>query len=508
MRSTVATTALKICLCSDTAGATPVDEFILPALGVINVWYPITVNKGSALGASIKSVALYAIVDPGSPVITIDNVIACKATASADSLSLKSLISKNSAAMGGTHSWHGIQSINGTTVMLDNGPATNAELGEGYSGTTEHIATYKRETLAITTAETPMETGVEGSPFEYQGGFNTATNLVDGETFLDGVNGNFNGLTLTSRDWHNISGLSFVRCATGVYISTVYNCALQFGSLINNASYGVHTASSVSAVTITARDVCNNSDSGFYLGSSSFVTGIFTSVNNNLGQGCYYTTASLNRLTCTTIKNNSLYGLYSSAGRDLRASISTANNTSGGVYSDSGNMYLNKSTLAETPEVTLIATAYHSVQIFSTLHDNTAQNNKIWADGYTVTSQSAVRQTVSGVAWKLSPTSARRNSFYPVVLSIAKIAVDSGSAITVNAFFLRDSVDITGKLVCRGGQLSGLTSDVTDTITAGINTWEELSISFTPTESGVVEIEAWAYGGTTNSVYVDSIRMS
>ena len=109
--------------------------------------YSFTINKGSALGSSIQSVALYAIADPGTPTILLDNIIACKASSSADALSLTSLISKNSAASGGDEGWYPIQSINGTTVLLDNGPAINANAGRGYYGTTETVATYKREVL-------------------------------------------------------------------------------------------------------------------------------------------------------------------------------------------------------------------------------------------------------------------------------------------------------------------------------------------------------------------------
>jgi hypothetical protein len=169
--------------------------------------------------------------------------------------------------------------------------------------------------------------------------------------------------------------------------------------------------------------------------------------------------------------------------------------------------YLNKSSIAEATEVGTI-TGYSNGRIYSTLHDNTALSHKIFTDGGLITSQAAVRQTASGAAWKLSPTSTNRCAYYPLILSIAKIAVDSGNAVTVSAWCLRDSVDIVGKMVCRKEQLSGMSTDLTATISAGINEWEQLSLSFTPTENGVVEIEAWAYGGMTNSIYVDSITVS
>ena len=45
-------------------------------------------------------------------------------------------------------------------------------------------------------------------------------------------------------------------------------------------------------------------------------------------------------------------------------------------------------------------------------------------------------------------------------------------------------------------------------MTAAADTWERVSLSFTPTETGVVEIFAYAYGGTTYTGYVDDLSIS
>jgi hypothetical protein len=49
--------------------------------------------------------------------------------------------------------------------------------------------------------------------------------------------------------------------------------------------------------------------------------------------------------------------------------------------------------------------------------------------------------------------------------------------------------------------------DVIASMTAAADTWEEVALSFTPTEAGVVEIEVWAYGGTTYSGFVDDLTL-
>jgi hypothetical protein len=207
--ATLAAGVLSLRLCSDTAGATTVDTLLLPAYPCANVWQCMTINKGSALGSSINSVALYAESDPGTVTCYLDNIIACKAVGSADSLTLDSLIGKvwnrswvasttystndiriptsgnrngfrYKATTGGTtgsseptwpeavgltvtdgsavwtcegveDTWYPIQSIRATTVLIDNGPnRVTASGGRGYYGETETVATYKREPIGQT----------------------------------------------------------------------------------------------------------------------------------------------------------------------------------------------------------------------------------------------------------------------------------------------------------------------------------------------------------------------
>jgi len=70
------------------------------------------------------------------------------------------------------------------------------------------------------------------------------------------------------------------------------------------------------------------------------------------------------------------------------------------------------------------------------------------------------------------------------------------------------ATNVVGKLVCRGGQIAGVTSDVTAT-KASDTSWEELTITFTPTEVGIVEIEVWGiYSAGTSTVTVDDMTIS
>jgi len=112
--------------------------------------------------------------------------------------------------------------------------------------------------------------------------------------------------------------------------------------------------------------------------------------------------------------------------------------------------------------------------------------------------------------WKLSPTSTR-TSFYPLILSVAKIACVADKLITVKIYMKKDhATNVAGILVCPGGQLTGMTvADIVATKTDVANTWEELTVTTTPTQLGVVEIEVWAYyvAGNAN-IYCEDMSIS
>ena len=149
-----------------------------------------------------------------------------------------------------------------------------------------------------------------------------------------------------------------------------------------------------------------------------------------------------------------------------------------------------------------------ALSYFTNLDGDTDDHRIIGEFGSILTETGADRHTASGIAWQLAPTSATHTALLPLKFSIGKLACKASTAVTVKAWMKRTNTGITGKLVVKGGQLAGVPSDVTDTITAGADTWEQLSVNFTPTEQGVIEISAEVYGGTTYSVFVDDMEIS
>ena len=474
IRSSVAISAgvLTLDLCSDTIGATSVNSIAIPAIPGTARWQVVTVDTGGALGAAIQSISINAVSDPGTPTILIDNIIACKASSSADSLTLSSLISKNSAEQGGTEAWYGIQSINGTTVILDADTNTEAGVGRGYSGTTETVTTYKRETIKTTPGaatstviQEVMDSGTLAlGNIQFQGGYDTGTGNQTGETFFDGQNGNGYGIYINGKSYTLLNYINTVRYYYGVYYNTSYNNTITTLSNANNNNIGVYA---------------------IYSNNNTIVT--LSNANNNASYGVDYNESSDN-----TIK-----------------SLSTTGNATAGIFNNYGRNYISNALIAEATEVAGYINFINS-RLFSNKHDQTADNHWIFTDGGTINSQTTVRHTASGVAWKFAITSANRASNYPLNLSIAKIAVTANNLVTVKVWVYKDNATTVGaKLVCRGGQIAGVTNDVTATAADVLTTWEELTITFTPTEAGVVEIEGWGYYISGNSnVYFDDITIT
>lgn len=576
--------AITLRLCSDSAGATTVNTITIPAIPASSVWIPITIDTGAALGSSINSIAFYVATDLGAQTFLLDNIIACKASSSADSLSLPSLIGKNTSG----EQWWPIQSINGTRVMLDYpGAAPNSASIRGYYGTSETVTTYKREPISTlnhglgTVFGTIADKGSLASPIVFSGGWNrTDMSTQTGDTFYDGnyvtatglsnslsgqgmtlrrlgvVRFSSNGITFnlsgpnSNSKYTELSDLAAIACGNGFVTngtassSTIHNnvfansCGggFQIGGTFNPGNASGSILSSITCIACqtafigygdppnlwpTNVSVENSSFSNCATGISAgrlvaptfnFITLVGCDTPMNLVDASYPIAkrSIFNNLTCdtaisvnTSVEFPQFYN--SSVFRFTGARFGGFPSTPDwGFWVD--NVYLYKTTITDSTEVADIC-ANQKAHLFSHNHDNTAGNHKIFTDGGLISAATDQRNTASGISWKLQPTSTNRSSTYPLDLSLAKVAVAANSLVTVKAWMRRDNSGLTMRLVCKGGQIAGVSSDVTSSVTT-TNAWEELTITFTPTEAGVVEITAEAWGGTTFSGWVDDMTIS
>lgn len=511
----------KICLCSDASGNTIVDTFeFAEDCGITGmVPYVIARTGGGNLGSSINSIALYS---AGSApydnhIIYLDNIIACTTTG----LNLTSLISKNTSNPDKPEdsAWYPIKSINGTDIKIDNNNVVATGVGQGYWGTTETVATYARETYKTpmasstsTAVQDTTENGTYNARYTYSGGYNTSTGEQDGLTFYDGLNGMGYGINI-AHYYCDFDHIGTVRYDTGFRVSTyyagqysyIYSCGCRTYGLYSNAAtlpiYNYlyinnngYAASTCYNIYILAGDVqklnnvftgnCYATSAAYGLNSRAKVIGDnIKSVNNT--RGYQYATGKINKLYTA----DNTYGCYLAANYGLE------------------DLVLTNSTINEATEFG--ASVTNSYKIYSNNHDNTADNHYIYfGSGWgTIQSQTTTRHTASGIAWEFKPLNNSIIELLPLELSIAKIAVVANKLVTVKAWMRRSNTGLTMRLICKGNQLTGVTETYSD-MTAAADTWEEVTITFTPTEAGVVEIHAQGWGGTTYSGYVDDMTIT
>lgn len=210
-----AASRFRLCLCSDATGDTPVDEFTIPQLLPVGSYpagmhtFQLTRNGGGALGSSIRSIALYADVDPGTPTLYLDNIIAC-----ADF--------HHNVAIGdsSTGDFYAIRGIKGTTVTLTS----------CYWGTGGNVVAYVvKDWISCPTTDdtgsasywaTIQEAGSAGSPYKYRGGWNFSSNEQDGYTHFMSSNGYCTFFYGSGKGYLEYENLHFLRGQAGIYCAS------------------------------------------------------------------------------------------------------------------------------------------------------------------------------------------------------------------------------------------------------------------------------------------------
>lgn len=531
--------ACYVALCSDTIGNTVVHQCNIPAFAALNTWTPVVVDFGANLNSAIQSVAFYVVTDNGAQTFLLDNIIACKAASSADSLNLTSLIGKNT----GTESWYALQSINSDAVMIG---ATNALVAtnsnnRGYYGTSGTVATSKRETIKLppgttaASANTFSDNGTAGNLITFSGGWNrTDMSTQTGETWYDGQNGLSYCYNINTRSFISLDKLNAVRfnyaasigtgnsnqvgtmygvsCTLyGVYfsgggsnnlISTLYSNGTGQGLALSGAGNTITTAYLSSCI--------DNSVTTFTNGTGGYNTtiGTLNSYNNN---GSALEILAGDNLTIGTLNSgyNVNYAISGFSGiTHVNGGSSVGNLSDTGISVDitnSGSLYLNNFTISEAIEVSFPAPLG---AVYSNRNDNTDNNSWVFQPNGTINQQTSVVDSPATTSWKMNPTNSNASGTNPLSLKIGTVVCASGSLVTITARMQRSNTGLTMRLVCPGGQISGVSTDVTSDMTAAANTWETVTITFTPTKAGAVDIYAHAFGGTTNSGYVCNLTAS
>jgi hypothetical protein len=462
----------KICLCSDATGDVIVNEINLPAIQPSTTFNALSLNYGGNLSASVQSVAIYANVDPGTANISFNNIFA-----SAGNLSLKTLIGKTGDVN------YNIQSIDGTTIKIDSN--NTSATGRGYSGSTSTETLYYRVPFDVATTGGWATTNEVGNTLtsynHYIGGYNTSNDTRDGVTCIASTMIG-NGIPFVLSQYNKLSYFTMARFTAdnNNFSDRDYDNCVWCGAAapFSNSLAYYHKFSNCKFLNLSAGSVL-----GGYCDYSNCEFRSSSGVGVNAYSGA--------RFESCTFSNNTT------------ASIAVVNGTLNGT----GGILLRNCTLSDSTEFTFTHIWGFA---WSFDHDNTTGNNWGVSSGATINWQTSTFHASEPGAWKFIITSSTRTSYRPATLMLGPFQVAASATVTVKAWIKKDhATNVAAKLYVEDAayNLDGVSA--TSSTKASDTSWEELTITFTPTQAGAIPVfvDAWYVAGASN-VYVGTITVT
>ena len=288
----------------------------------------------------------------------------------------------------------------------------------------------------------------------------------------------------------------------GIYYTNSNNNTITSATCSLN-TYGIYYTNSNSN-TITSA-TCNSNTYGIYYNASNNT--ITSATCNSNTYGIYYTNGNNNTIRSATCNSNT-YGIYYNASSNNTIYVvSTTGNTMAGIYTDNSNNICHSATIVESTKVATGVAYYANTRQYI---NNLGGYSYVYSNYATANSQNATAGG-TGKEWKFAITNAARNSGYPFYIPIARVAVASSGKVTVKVYFKKSGTGIAGGLRCRVSQVAWSDGASDITVTCPNNTSRnQVTLEFTPTEAGVVEIEAgaWYVSSTSQTIIVDDIEIT
>lgn len=505
----------EIKLCSDTAGATPVDTLAVPLCVGTDAWNAIVMDKAAALGASIQSIAIYAASDPGTVTLIVDNIIAAKAVASADSLTHRSLIAKSSGAEAGR--WYPIESIDGVNVVFGMGVTSSPAANRGIYITSETVAVRKREAyltppIASGQAADVLDAGTSDlARITFSGGWDltdmsTQLSGEDGYTWFTGQNGLGNGVR-SSQAFVTLSRFGFAFYDAAIFADTGGN---QIYDKVNASGCG-NGAFTMTAPNGTATDckVLNSSVRGLTNNSQRSIT-LKNSLFHNAQQFDPVSVSGAVEMVGCEMRNGTNQGFVATNASVKMRNCVIGQNGTRGITNINSEILAHNCLFEDTTEVGFVTITPSRMSVISRNHDRASGVHKrFFSYGQVTMVADADRRTPTGTAWKFEPQSVDSDSNAPVEEEVLRIRCFSGVPVTASIWLKRNNSAISAQLICKGGQIAGVDNDVTDTLSGEvIGEYQQQTINFTPTADGEVVIHVQAWGGTSHAVWADDEAQS
>lgn len=518
--------SLALALCSDSVGAVPLATIpildINTGAAIAGGWLLQEYDTGAALPSGVNSIAIVSTADPLSTTsavnVDFDNIIAVKGRDDAGHLSHQTLIGKNNA---GEPEWYPIRYIDGTTVKLGHHEATAGTTGRNYRGTTETVTTYaltpNRSKMNATQRQV-QDSGTgysDATTIKFSGGWNrTDMSTLTGESWFTGE-GWYSGIAdFNVKNWitmlkvgvaHYTAQAVNIGYGTGAKLQLVGAASVMGASVIDNSgaqsSSGIYDVdfgnivmcgnTALTAVTyavnwkVRGRRITGVDNWGWNLVVSAY-EGDYSTMDihvqgiDNCGTGMQTGSTSLGYMRGTTFKWNSTDLLVSGAG---------------------GHLHNCKFPLAE-PNVTFGNYTGRSLRM--TAVNGNAWDNRYYAKYLTILTDATIFRTAGYRSIKMSPAhTGWYNTEFPARHPLLKIACKAGVAVTAEAYCRRSNTGLFTGLMTVAGQVDGV-GDQKVFMSAAADTWEKVTISFTPTNDGVVEVFGICYGGTHNAWFTEA----
>jgi hypothetical protein len=531
----------EIHLCSDSTGDTPVH--VIPVkIGEASAWCTVEWHNGAALSSNINSIALVALTDPGTTVFGLDNIVAIKGRSDSRYISHACAIGKNTV---GEPDWYGILGFDDDAVYLggcrDVNPGSSLTVRPpSYVGTTESVDTwvlqaFDADAALATAARTVADFGTIDDPIIFSGGWNrTDMSTQTGASYYHGRHYFSGAITCTRANisFEKIGGLYFLVAVVHHTSATTGNftCDLEHAIGCREGMLTLHNETFIGFAKLKFKSIY-----GAYMGLLNFTSA--TTVPMTAGKvfiygGRIHGSVGGTAFPALTLSPNMYAYIDRVDNNDTSLQFAPTPGTRGEVTIHGATFDI-KGVLAATNVVGTLPNCRVNLIGCSILGDNTLQtetsttssirlvrhngnplNHQLIHHDFAVFSDTAIRHTASGLAWRLEVydrgADRRPNSNSPARFPLAKVACVGGSAVEVKCWVRRSDASLSAGLQVMPSDIVGTPSTL-DPIrvltSASAGDWSELTLTFTPSETGAVEVEGIAWGAV-ESAHFDDITVT
>lgn len=297
---------ISIKLCSDTSGNTPVDTITIPSggYGTTQLFNPMLIDKGSAFGNAIQSVAIYVDSDIGAQTIEIDNIVAVKAPGSGEISLLHMIGQPDSVGAGGadTENWFAIRGFSTTQVLLD------AHWNAAFSPLSLPRQRCVAGTVAGKCQKLPsIATPNADTNFDYGDFVGTSSSKIT-------ISGGWNRTdmsTQTHHSWmswahHNASNQTFL--VTNIFANCIWE-RVHFSQVATSALNFINCTVGKLCCVMSSNVFSILADSstfdGLYISSSANNTSSFA--NSTVSDLVYYSSIGFKRCSMSQCSNSTIY---------------------------------------------------------------------------------------------------------------------------------------------------------------------------------------------------------